>query len=295
MNDSPGAGTVLDAIGQARMLLERRRIDAARAAIETGLQADPENLDLIFLSGLAEYFDDDNEAALEVMEIVLVLDPTHEGARGVIFQIRRENEHFAEAEQILLSLLEDFPEDATYYAWYAWLMLATGFFEKAGQLAEEAIRFGPEDEDALIASAACAVVLDPGRESRYRLRELVQRFPNSRRTLLLLVVVLSGQGKSREALPVAQELLRAYPTDEDILEAVIDLKVGTHWTMIPLWPVRRFGWAGSAGVWVGFVALALFVLPALPDSVSMAFVVIFLSYVVYSWVYPGILRALLKR
>lgn len=295
MNESSNPGSVTAAIRQAEMLLDRRRLDAAREVIATGLKADAENLELIYLSGLVEYFDDENDAALEVMEIVLRLDPSHEGARGVLFQIHREDENFAAAEQILLSLLEDFPRDATYYAWYSWLMLATGFFQKAGQLAEEAIRLDPDHEDALIASASCALVLHPGRESRERLQELVRRFPNSRRTLLLLAFALSQQRRSRDALLVAQELLRADPSDEEILQFVIDLKVGTHWTMIPLWPVRRFGWAGSAGVWVGFVALALFVLPALPDSVSMAFVVIFLSYVVYSWVYPGILRALLKR
>ena len=295
MNDSSSPGDVSEAIGQARMLLERRRLDAARAAIGSGLQADPENLELIYLSGLAEYFDDDNDAALEVMEIVLVLDPTHEGARGVIFQIRREGEQFAEAEQVLLSLLQDFPEDPTYYAWYAWLMLATGFFEKAGQLAEEALRLGPEDEDALIASAACALVLDPGRESRHRLRELVQRFPNSRRTLLMLAVALSEQRKFADALLVAQELLRADPSDSDVVQLVIDLRVATHWTMIPLWPGRRFGWVGSAGVWVAFVVLALFVLPTLPESAAVAVGIAFLCYVAYSWVYPSILRALLKR
>ena len=295
MNDLSEPGGVSEAIGQARMLLERRRLDAARAVIGSGLQADPENVDLIYLSGLAEFFDDANDAALEAMETVLVLDPTHEGARGVIFQIRRESEQFAEAEQILLSLLQDFPEDPTYYAWYAWLMLATGFFEKARQLAEEAIRLGPEDENALIASAACALVLDPGRESRHRLRELVQRFPNSRRTLLMLVVALSEQGKSRDALPVAQELLRADPTDNDVLQAVIDLRAVTHWTMAPLWPMRRFGWIGSAGLWVVVVMIVIFVLPSLPDAVSVAFTISVLAYVVYSWVYPGILRRLLNR
>ena len=295
MNDSSDQDVVAEAIGQAEMLLERRRFDAARGAIASGLRADAENLDLIYLSGLVEYFDDENDAAQEVMEIVLAIDPGHEGARGVLFQIRRDSQQFVEAEQIVLALLQDFPEEATYYAWYSWLMLATGFFEKARQLAEEAVRLDPESETSLIASAACAAVLDPGRESGNRLRELVTRFPDSRRTLLLLVVVLSEQRKPRDALRVAQELLRADPTDGDFLELVMDLRVATHWTMSPLWPVRRFGWVASAVVWVLFVALALFVLPTLPEPLAMGIWITFLVYVVYSWVYPTILRWLVAR
>ena len=283
------------AIGRARMLLDRRRVDEARDLIASALRSFPEHPDLLHLAGYVEFLDENNDRAREVLEQVLAVDPEHEGARVVLYQVYRDDRRFAEAEQVLLSLIRDAPRDSDYYAWYALLMIATGHFDKALKLGDEAVRLDPENEDALIASTTCAVVLLRGSEPRGRVSELVRQYPESASTLAMLAAALAEQGKAREALQIAQELLLADPSDEDRIEMCVELRIATHWSMLPLWPMVRYGWLGSAAVWVVFVAYAVFAVPHLSEPLALACLAVILAYVVYSWVYPGILRRLLSR
>ena len=295
MSDASDQGGTQSVFAQAGMLLERRRLDEARALIAGGLQTSPADPDLLFLHGFADYLDDRNDEAEKLLAQVLAIEPRHEGARGTLHHVLRADGRLAESEAILLDLLNDYPEEADYYAWYSLMMIETAHFAKAEKLAAEAIRRGPDDEDPLIASATCASVLHPSNESRERLAELVRRYPNSRRTLVLLAAALAARGKSAMALEIFQELLRSDPHDEELVDTVVSLKAATHWSTLPLWPVRRFGWAGSAGMWVIFVALGFLVVPLLAPSAAFVFFVVIVTYVVYSWTYPTLLRWLLRR
>ena len=84
-------------------------------------------------------------------------------------------------------------------------------------------------------------------ESEHLLR-LLQAHPEQVITATTLVVALSEQGRSREALRIAQELLRNQPDNPHVLALVRELKMQTHWTMLPLYPMQRWGWGGAAAV-----------------------------------------------
>lgn len=280
---------------QARMLIERRRFNQARDLLGSALQSDPGNVDLIFLSGAVEYYDDKNGPALELLQQVIEAEPTHSGARHVLHHVCREEKDYARSEQLIISLLEDYPECAEYYADYSLLMVATWHLEKAGALAAEAMRLDPDAEESISASATCAFVLEPNEASRKQLQELVRRFPESRNSLIVLAAALEDQGRKKEALRILQELLSQNPNDDQLVDAVIALKVATHWSTIPLLPMQRYGWTASAVIFVAYVALATFVLPALPPLMAGVFVAVFLLYVVYSWTYPRFLMWLFRR
>ncbi len=282
-------------IGRAWMLLDRRRLDDARALIMSELKSAPEHQELLHLAGCVEYLDDNNERALESLEQLLAFQPEHEGARILLYQVCREDRRLTEAEQVLLSLIKDFPEDPAYYAWYALLMIETGDFDKAEKLTDEAVRLDPENEESLIASATCALVLQRGSEPRVRLSELVRQHPDSERTLSMLAIFLSEQGRAREALQITQELLLADPSNEDLVANCVALKVATHWSMLPLWPIVRFGWLGAAAVWALGVAYMVFVMPHLSDPLAIAFLHFIIVYWIYSTVYPFMLKRLISR
>ena len=280
---------------QARLLIERRRFNQARDLLGSALQTDPGNVDLIFLSGALEYYDDKDGPALELLQQVLESEPNHTGARHVLHHVCREVKHYARSEQLIISLLEDYPECAEYYADYSLLMVATWHLEKARQLAAEAMRLDPDAEETISAWATCAFVLEPNEASSEQLHELVRRFPDSRNSLIVLAAALEDQGRKKEALRILQELLSQDPNDEQVVDAVITLKVATHWSTIPLLPMQRYGWAASAVIFVAYVALATFVLPALSPLMASAFVAVFLLYVAYSWTYPKFLGWLFRR
>jgi predicted Zn-dependent protease len=212
-----------------------------------------------------------------------------------MFGIHCEAERYADAERVILDLIREWPEEADYYAKYAILMLQTLHVEKARALAAEALRLDPDGEDALIASALSAYVTDPSAEAEQRLRELVRRYPSSAQTLRVLVDVLVQRRRFHEALVLAREILRANPHDEALVDAIVALKVNTHWSMKPLWPVLRFGWAGSAGLWACFIAATTILRRSPYESWVGPIAIVFLAYVVYSWVYPSMLTRLMKR
>ena len=77
------------------------------------------------------------------------------------------------------------------------------------------------------------------------------------------------------------------------MDLVKQLRLVTHWSMLPLWPVVRFGWAGSVGIWL-IAVIGLSALrrsdPALAGTVGIAVLV----YVAYSWIWPPLLRRLMR-
>ena len=112
-------------------------------------------------------------------------------------------------------------------------------------------------------------------------------------TLWLVIVALQQRGDRREALSIARELLRAQPDNEGLVDTVKQLRLVTHWSLWPLWPVMRFGWAGSVAIWL----LAVFGLNALRRSdpeLAGTIGLVVLAYVAYSWIWPPILKRLLR-
>ena len=290
-----GSARSVPVTSQLAYLVERRRFDEARRLLGNLLAEHPEDPDLLFYGAYIDYFEKRPEQAMETLEKVLSLDPRHESARRLLFHIHNAERRFAEAEGVVIDLIKDYPEDADLYAQYSMLMLETQHLEKAQKLAEQAVRLGPGDEQALLASALCAFVANPSPEANHRLQELVRRYPDSVRTVITMVMVLADRGRHKEAHLLSQELLRAYPDNEPLVDMVVALRVQNHWSLKPLWPMQRFGWAGSAGLWVVFVVLFA-VLPKTPLAPWQGpILVVVLIYVVYSWIYPSILSRLMKR
>jgi hypothetical protein len=105
----------------------------------------------------------------------------------------------------------------------------------------------------------------------------------------MVAVALIHARRTREAYQLARELLRANPNNAAMLDLVRALRMDRHWSLAPLWPLQRWGWSGSIGLWIGSLLL-LRVLgqtaPAWVGPVATALLV----YVVYSWVWPPLLR-----
>jgi hypothetical protein len=85
------------------------------------------------------------------------------------------------------------------------------------------------------------------------LRRLLAQYPEDRHTLSLVVTALIQSGDHRSALRGARELLRSQPNDPHWLSLVQVLSVQNHWSMLPLWPLQRFGWGASVALWLGGV------------------------------------------
>ena len=281
-----------EALQQLQQLVERNRTAAARGLLKSALPAYPESIGLMTYAAWVDYLDDDNDGARETIAKVLEQEPEHYSAHYLLALIFEDEEDFASAEQELISLLKDYPEDGQLYAVYGRVMLSTMNFEKAQRLADESLRLEPSNETALNVSVLTAFVNAPGEETRVRLEQLVREHPEQIQTTIRLIQVLLDQGKTAHAYELAREMVLVQPDNKALVELASELKAATHWSMKPLWPMQKFGWAGSIGLWV--VVLLVLRTGAL-DQLGIAeygfgFAMVFLGYVVYSWVWPPIIR-----
>jgi tetratricopeptide (TPR) repeat protein len=284
--------TLPELIRQAEGLVSRRRIELARRLLRDALQRFPDNADLLYLAACADWMEDDNAAAISTVNRVLVLAPAHYGARRLRADLLREAKDYVGAEAALIELLREHPEDADCYSRYALVMLDTVHLDKARALAQEGLRHEPDHPGCLFALTLTDLV--SGRPAASAsLATLMREHPEHVHTASALIVALNARRDYRGALRVAQELLRSRPDSAHHLQLVRELKVLTHWSLLPLYPVLRWGRRGQIGVWIiGVLCLQLLGGRA-PPWITKSALIVWLGYIAYSWIWPPILRKII--
>lgn len=279
---------------QASELLDRRRIGHARALLARGLRSHPDDIDLLAEAARADLLDDRAADARETLARLLQLAPGHLNGRWLMFLAEMDGGEAAAAEELVLGLLRENPQVPQFFAGYSRLMLRTLHVEKARALADEALRLDPQDDDGLRARTLCDIVLRPQRTDSAALARLLAANPDDGHTLRLVVLALVHANRPRQALALARELLRHQPDDPHLLQMVQALRTQTHWSLLPLWPMQRWGWYGSIGLWVAVIVLYQVLRRVAPASLGvMSFVV--LGYVAYSWLWPPLLRKWMEK
>jgi tetratricopeptide (TPR) repeat protein len=275
-------------------LIERSRYAQARGLLGDALGHYPDDSALLFASAHIDYLTDDRETARRTLHQILARNPEDYMARSLMVNIHQDAQELEQAEAVLLELLREYPEEAFQYARYAMLMYRTMHIDKAKELAREALRLDPNLELAL---TACLIgdMIDgrPGAE-RASLASLMRGHPESESTARMLITYLVGRGRYRAAKRIAIELLKLYPYSREVLELVVQLEALSHWSMLPLWPFNRFGWAASAGFYFAMLVAMNFIRRAAPHAGDIAFYAL-LGYCAYSWIYPSLLTRWLKR
>lgn len=282
-----------DSLARLEILVERRRFDDARALLAEVLPRHPADPDLLFHAAWIEYLTDSYPAAEAAVQALLAVDPDHAGGRDVLQGIYAETKRPAEAEQVLIGLLRDFPEEPHFFARYSMLMLNNLQAEKAEKLAAEALRLDPDHHSAQLAMTTARLITGQADAAQHDLARLVKNHPESMGTLAMVVASLADQGRNREALAVAEEMVRAYPDEPAYVDLVVQLRKSTHWSLLPMWPMVRFGWAGSAAVWV--LGIVLIRGTASLGTWGDVLFGIWLFYIVYTWAWPPLLERWLRR
>lgn len=281
-----------DVVRQVDALLQRRRTDQARVLIKQGLASHPDHTALLLQSAWTDYLDDESDEALRVVRQVLIADPDNESARLLYFELLVEKEEHVAAERVIIELLREFPEDASYYGRYANLMLRTLNMTKALQLAREGLKYEPGNVECLAAQATCEFIENP-HASSHGLQQLLVNYPQLIRTLVLVVVALDQRGDVKGASQVARELVRAQPDNEHLVDLARQLKIKSHWTMLPMWPMQKWGWGASFAIWI-IALVGTRTLNKVNPTAGAIFVGMVIVYVIYSWVWPPLLRRLVK-
>ncbi len=276
-------------------LAARNRTTQMRAILQRVMPQYPDHHDVLFYAAQVDWLEDKDEDALATVSRLVERYPDSYGGRILLFRILDGLNRRGEAEAVILELLREYPEDAMLYGRYSILMLESVQIDKAGELAARAIAIDPDDEIALTASVLHQLLVDPGEPARLRLAELVSRYPEAESTALMVVAVLSKQNKNKEALRIAQEVLRQRPGSQAVVDLVVALKTANHWSMVPLRPMQRWGWGASIAIWFVVVLLFRSVRGTPIEPYVLPFAIVFIAYVVYSWVWPPILKRSVRR
>ena len=285
---------IANAISQVEFLIERERFDQAKHEIQNVLAISPNNIDALYYAGWLDWREDKLDDGLKVISNLLSINPNHYGARRLLSDLYHELDRNNEAEQTLLQLLKDYPDDPDTYADYAYLMLHTLHVEKAQLLAQEALKREPEHLEAMRVNIFCKLIIEgPSDDTYNELQNLAERFPDIEGTAYTIISVLTDSNRDKEALVIAQNLLRVYPTSPGALEIVKELRYINHWSMTPLRLLKRYGWAGSVAVWLVFLIAVKLIDSSPYEDYLGAVVMTFFAYVVYSWAYPPILKSLM--
>lgn len=298
MSEIPMGGAAAAGLAEQRHrideLLDRRRVAQARALLASALAEHPDDTELLLLGARADLIEDDHAAARQTLERVIAREPAHLTARTMLLVVLTADGELASAEQLALSLLNEYPQSAWLYAVYGRVMLKALHFAKARALAQEALRLEPHEDEALRVLALCDVVELRRSVDSAALQRLLAEHPDDHNTLSLVVTALIHDGQHAAALRGARELLRADPNNAHWLACVQALAVDNHWSLKPLWPMRRFGWGGAIALWLGGIVGVR----ALGQSHAQAAGIlswVILGYVVYSWVWPPLLKRWLLR
>jgi tetratricopeptide (TPR) repeat protein len=286
--------TVDQLVEQVEALLERQRLAAARTLLSDALKRHPHDARLLLQAAWIDYWDDRSDAAITTTKSVLAREPDNTGAKQLMLELLLERQELAEAERLAIDLLRAMPENSHLYGRYAHVMLRALKVEKAAALATEGLRFSPEDRECLAARTLCDFIQHGRGEPSTALRKLLVEHPQSIRTLYLVVVALEQRGKNRQAYALAKDMLRAQPDNESLVELAQHFQTKTHWTMLPLLPLQKYGWGASIALWLAAIASVRIVGTQSATAASTLSYVI-LAYVVYSWVWPPLFKKFIAK
>lgn len=280
---------------QIDRLLDLGRTTDARRVLGPLLGAHPGDPELQVLAARIELEDSRNDEARRHLRSALSVDPAHALGRYLLFVLEMDERHWPEAEQIIIALIREHPEHAPFMARYADLMMQTLQLDKARELVDEALRLDPECQSARLTGVMLATITGDRAHARHELSGLIADDPHGQRVVRMMIVSLVDQGRTRDALGLAQELLRTQPDDQDLVDLVVDLTARRHPLGWPLWPMQRFGWGGSAAIWIGGIFVMNALRRAERQTALIVFLVVWVGYVVYSWVFPALIRNWIAR
>jgi tetratricopeptide (TPR) repeat protein len=282
-------------LAQVARLLEVGRPKDAERLLGPHLAAHPTDAKALVSAARIRRELGDLDGTAYFLSSALSHDPDDFGALMGLFMLQRKRRQFADAEQTVLSLLCQQPESGSLYMLYAGLMMDTMLIEKARALLDEAMRLDPATKGAWTYDVLLLNIEGRKTVSRDRLTTLLAESPDSHTVLLMTMAALSRTARKREALRIAQALLRQNPADRVVLDMCIALGVETHPMMLPLWPLTRYGWPASVSIWVLTIVGLQLARQTLPFAATATLAVVAIFYLGYSWVAPLLVLRSVRR
>jgi tetratricopeptide (TPR) repeat protein len=279
---------------ELEFLAERGRLAQAREKVADLLRENPSSVSGLIFSAWIENRLGNNKKALAIISQSLAAAPNNENALAVLFTVFRDLRRFSEAENTIKNLLKIAPENGQHYAQYALLKLKKFHLQEARKLIAEAMRLSPDDVYVKVISLLITIARGGATELDHQLSDIIRNYPDRIQTTFAIFAVLERKGHYREALKIAQELLRTDPDNRGFLKAVIHLKVLSHPLMVPLHPIKRLCRGGALLVYILWAAGTLAVHHFFREW-SLPFLLFFIAFLSYSLIVPISLKMIFRK
>lgn len=227
------------------------------------------------------------------LEQTLRLDPSAVRPRVLLFMLELAEQRFAQAEPIVIALTREFPREPDYLAMHADLLLRRVDLSQSRELATKALALDPEHLDATRVKLVLDVISSEHPAHDGHLAALRDKNPNDQQVLVNLFHALVERRHFDEAKRLGQQLLHIQPNNQGVRDALLDLRIFTHPLGLPLYPLRNAGWLVSGATWLMAIA-GYKAISNVSETLAVFFAATCLCFVVYSWLYPALMRRWLK-
>jgi len=204
----------------------------------------------------------------------------------------RESGRDQAAERVLLDGLALDPHDVDLLCEYAELCADNGQADKAGKLVGLAAAQDPHAPLVYGTRVRVALARGDDREAERISREFVAAYPESPTAHALLGGASAARGRIDAAYDGFRRAAAAMPAEPAFAAAALELKVARHPLMAPLRPVARIG---ALKVWLAAVAVMTVLRMLHLGPLAVAAAVIWVTFCVYSWVVPPLVRRWVRR
>lgn len=280
---------------------DEKLLHAATAALERGNAARAlEHLNAVdqvsegawTLRALALAQTGDEAGSFDAVHRGLSMGPDNPALLALRAELTERRDGPQAAETAYLALLRAHPNHTSGLLGYGWLLGSNGDTEGAkAVLARISGHIRNEVPDALALEGMIACSEGNLRESRAYLERGLQADPNSVRlhTLRALLASAGGEGAKRTSnhLQTAAEI-----DPRRAAQLGYEARFLSHWALAPMRLIDR---VGTAQLWIAWIATFLTLRTLWPNGPIGWIVLVYVSFAIYTWVAPPLLRRWLRR
>jgi tetratricopeptide (TPR) repeat protein len=258
-----------------RHYLEMGRFEQVAELTRSGLAENPEDGYLYYMMALCQYHWDQHAECEDSLNASLRYGFNPEYISELRGDLYMDTERWSEAEQS-----------------YAYLMLKTGHIDKANQLLKKSLQLNPEDITVLRYQHLFQLVKSNKEEQLLALERFMQYADDevSKHIQMGLNELYHNRLKSAK-----EHFRQAYilnPTSKPLQDMLGSLTNDSHWFLVPMNWAEKIGGSGviyiiGIGSIMGTRALGW-------NQVSTALLIIYLTFVVYSWSAVGLAKIMRK-
>lgn len=268
------------------------RYEKAKVLIGQALAEEPEEARYYYLLAVCAYHLDEYEDTELHLQRAMALGFDPEDVHQLYGHLYLETGQLVKAEQAYLESLRENPNNARVHAAYAFLLKKTGHSQKSDKLMQMAMQLDPNDSE-VIRYRHLFGLADGDREEQIHALELyMQVADNEISKEVQLGLNAMYRNRTREAREHFRQAFLLDPSNRNLAEVMNNLDQVQHIVMAPIRAINRIG--GPAVFWIAGIGSITATRALGWGQVSAILLIIYISWVVYSWLATPLLKLINK-